>query len=95
MSETPFQPSDVQPTREVVFLERAIEDDTFGDSRIVRPDTHKAEMGFATVLAVGPDVKTIQPGDRVYLGKLAGLKLTELNGPYFLVHQNEISAIIG
>jgi co-chaperonin GroES (HSP10) len=93
---TPFTPQQVYPTREMVFLQRATEDDFFGDSPIVRPETHRAQMGLATVLAVGPEVKTIQPGDRVYLGKLAGVKMTELgeDGSYFLVHQAEISAVV-
>lgn len=95
MSKTPFTVEAVQPTREILFIERAIDDDTFGDSNIVRPDSARQEMGLATVLAVGPEVNFIVPGNQVYLGKMSGLKLTELNGSYFLVHQNEIMAIVG
>lgn len=91
---TPFNPEDVEPVREILFIERDVEDDKFGDSVIVRPETVRAEMGLATVRAIGPKVQTIVPGDKVYIGKLAGLKLTELNGPYFLVHQNEVLAVI-
>lgn len=91
---TPFTPEQVEPVREILFIQRAIEDDRFGDSPIVRPETMRAEMGLAKVLAVGVDVKTIVAGDNIYLGKLAGLKLTELGDGYFLVHQNEVLAVI-
>lgn len=89
-----FNPDQVQPTREIVFIERAVEDDRFGDSPIIRPDTIRAEMGLALVRAIGPDVKNIKVGDQVYLGKLSGLKITELGGPFFLVNQAEILAVI-
>lgn len=95
MSKTPFIADDVQPVREIIFIKRAIEDDKFGDSPIIRPETMRAEMGLAEVLAVGPAVDTITVGDLVYLGKLAGLKMTELGDGYFLVHQNEVLAIVG
>lgn len=92
--ELPFLPASVTPVREMLFIRREIEDDKIGDSDLVKPDSFRGEMGLAEVLAVGPKVETMKTGDKVYLGKLAGLKLTELNGPYFLVHQNEILAII-
>jgi co-chaperonin GroES (HSP10) len=93
-SKTPFLSEQVEPVREILFIQRAVEDDKFGNSPIIRPETMRAEMGLATVLSVGPEVKTIVPGDRIYLGKLAGLKMTELGDGYFLVHQNEVLAII-
>ncbi len=87
-------PESVQPTREILFIQRRIEDDKFQGSTIVKPDSTRGEMGIAKVLAVGNKVEGIEAGDSVYLGKLSGLKLVELNGPYFLVHQNEVLAII-
>lgn len=94
MSKTPFTPEQVFPVREILFIRRRQEDDHFGDSAIVRPDTHRADMSLADVLAVGPDVKSIEPGDKVYLGALAGLKIRELSDSYFLVNQHEILAVI-
>ncbi len=92
---TPFTPEQVKPVREILFIQRAVEDDKFGNSPIIRPETMRAEMGMAYVIAVGPEVKSIEAGDRVYLGKLAGLKMTELGDGYFLVHQNEVLSVIG
>lgn len=87
-------PDQIQPTREILFIERRIEDDKFAGSNLVKPDAQRGEMGIAKVLAVGPKVENIIPGDSIYLGKLAGLKVVELNGPYFLVHSNEVLAVV-
>ncbi len=86
-------PESVTPVRDILYIERDIADDKFGDSPIIRPETFKAEMGVATVLGVGPDIADkYNVGDRVYLGKLSGLKITELGGPYFLVNHQEVLA---
>lgn len=88
-------PETFKPTREILFIERDIEDDRFGDSVFIRPENYRAEMGLARVIAVGPEVTDIHVGDKVYLGKLAGLKVTELKGSYFLVNQQEVLAVVG
>jgi co-chaperonin GroES (HSP10) len=86
-------PDNIKPVREIVFIKRQEEDDKFSNSPIVRPDSFRAEMCIAEVLGAGEEISdTYAPGDRVYLGKLAGLKVVELNGPYFLVHVSEIMA---
>jgi co-chaperonin GroES (HSP10) len=88
-------PEQIQPTREILFIERRMEDDKFENSAIIRPGTFQNEMSIAKVLAVGPDVTGIVVGDSIYVGKLAGLKVVELKGPYFLVNQNEVLAVVG
>ncbi|MHC4714703.1 MAG: co-chaperone GroES [Planctomycetota bacterium] len=86
-------PESIQPVREIVFIKRQEEDDKFANSPIVRPDSFRAEMCVAEVLGVGDEIEDkFAVGDKVYLGKLAGLKVVELNGPYFLVHYSEIMA---
>lgn len=93
MSITVITPEAVKPCRDILFIERDIEDDQFGDSPIVRPENFRAQMGIATVLGVGEDIQDkFAPGDKIYLGKLSGLKVVELNGPYFLVNQLEVLA---
>lgn len=86
-------PDQIQPVREILFIRRSEEDDKFDNSPIIRPDAFRAEMSVAEVLGVGDEIADqFEVGDRVYLGKLAGLKVVELNGPYFLVHKSEIMA---
>jgi co-chaperonin GroES (HSP10) len=88
-----MKPTDLHPTREIILIERAVEDDFFEGTNLIRAQNQKAEMGVATVLAVGPEVlDKYEVGDKVYIGKLMGLKVMELNGPYFLVHHTEIMA---
>ena len=88
-----MKPSDLKPTREILLIQRSIEDDYFEGTNLVRAQQNKGEMGIATVLAVGPDVADkYDVGDMVYIGKLQGMKVMELNGPYFLVHHTEIMA---
>jgi len=88
-----MKPNQIQATRDILFIQRRIEDDVFEGSNIIRPDTHKMEMSVATVLSVGPDIKdNYAVGDQVYVGKLAGLKLTELGDGYFLVNHQEVLA---
>lgn len=86
-------PENIQPVREMLFIERDMEDDHFGDSPIIRPTSIQGEMCVATVLGVGQDVTgDYQPGDKIYLGALAGTKIVELNGPFFLIHEKEVLA---
>lgn len=87
-------PNQIEAVRDILFIKRQMEDDVYGDSPIIRPESMKQAMSIAEVLAVGPDVKDkYAVGDLVYIGKLAGLKMTELTGgSYFLVNHNEILA---
>jgi co-chaperonin GroES (HSP10) len=87
-------PNQIEAVRDILFIKRQMEDDVYGDSAIIRPETMKQAMSIAEVLSVGPDVADkYEVGDKVYIGKLAGLKITELSeGSYFLVNHNEILA---
>ena len=86
-------PNQIEATREILFIKRNVEDDVYGDSNIIRPETMKQAMSTAEVLSVGPDIADkYAPGDKVYVGKLAGLKVTELGDGYFLVNHNEVLA---
>jgi co-chaperonin GroES (HSP10) len=86
-------PDQIEATREILFIKRQLEDDVYGDSNIIRPDSMKQSMSVAEVLSVGPDIADkYTVGDRVYVGQLAGLKVTELGDGYFLVNHNEIMA---
>ncbi|HUW31110.1 MAG TPA: hypothetical protein VM223_05810 [Planctomycetota bacterium] len=88
-------PDQIVATREILFIKRRLEDDVFGDSNIIRPETMKQSMSTATVLSVGPDIADkYEVGEQVYVGKLAGLKVTELGDGYFLVNHNEVMAKI-
>jgi co-chaperonin GroES (HSP10) len=86
-------PNQIEAVRDILFIRREIEDDKFGDSPIIRPETFKMEMSVAEVISVGPDIADrYAPGDLIYVGKLAGLKMTELGTGYFLVNHNEVLA---
>jgi co-chaperonin GroES (HSP10) len=88
-----MKPNQIEAVRDILFIKRAIQDDVFEGSAIIRPETHKMEMSVAEVLSVGPDIaEKYAVGDQVYVGKLAGLKLTELGDGYFLVNHNEVLA---
>ena len=86
-------PEQIVAVREILFIKRQIEDDVYGDSPIIRPESMKQTMSIAEVVSVGEDiVDKYTVGDRVYVGKLAGLKVTELGDGYFLVNHNEVLA---
>ena len=88
-----MKPNQIEAVRHILFIKRAVQDDVFEGSNLIRPETHKMEMSVAEVLSVGPDVaEKYKVGDQVYVGKLAGLKLTELGDGYFLVNHNEVLA---
>jgi hypothetical protein len=50
-------------------------------------------MSVAEVVDVGPDIRDkYTVGDKVYVGKLSGLKMVELGDSYFLVNHQEVLA---
>lgn len=82
----------IEPVGDKVVVKRDEVESTIG--RIYIPESAREEKHVATVLAVGPRVERIRPGDRVLVGKYAGEEV-EFNGnPVTFVTSEDIHMII-
>lgn len=82
---------DVNPTKEWVFLEWEKAKDTYDGTNLIRPDSHK-DMHFTGVIsAIGPDVKELSIGDRVFFDQFSGLEKFQEDGKrYAFVRQGDV-----
>lgn len=82
---------DVTPLKENVFLEWEQAPDLYDGTDILRPSSYKAMYFTGTVVAVGPDVKNMKPGDRVFFDQFCGVeKLQENEKRYAFVRMGDV-----
>lgn len=83
----------MEPLADLVLIE---EREAESASGLVLPEkisaVSRASVYNHYVVAVGPDVKDISPGDRVILRPRANSYLTERGSPRVLVHREDILA---
>jgi chaperonin GroES len=51
-------------------------------------DNYRPEQGL--VIAVGPEVKTLQVNDQILYGKYSGAQVTLDSKPYFILHEEDV-----
>ncbi|MCQ2398069.1 MAG: co-chaperone GroES [Sphaerochaetaceae bacterium] len=64
-------------------------------SGIVLPQTSQEKSQFASVIAVGDDVKSVKKGERILFDKYAGTALKIDSEDYLILELKEVLAIIG
>jgi chaperonin GroES len=77
----------LSPIKDLIWL-KPDEYQTVTPGGIRLPDVAKVETGKATVRAVGPDVKSVRPGDRVIYNKQYG-QFGELDGEELMFVKEE------
>lgn len=85
--------TDVTPTKDNVFLEWELAPNTYklGSLELVRPDSHKQLYYTGNVVAIGPDVKEVKIGDRVFFDQFGGVERFQEDGNrYCFVKENSI-----
>lgn len=94
---------DIKPLRDKILVERDAGDEMTSGGLYLPDGAKEKHKQFATVLAVGPgktDQKgnfipnTLQPGQRVVIGKYTGTHLKELENNLFLVSESEVLAVL-
>lgn len=68
-----------------VLVERAVASNTTASGRIYMPDTAVEPPAEGIVIAVGPDVVGVAPGDTVVIPRYGGTELIEPGGPVYTV----------
>lgn len=84
---------DVTPTKEWVFLEweKAKAEYEGGKVVLIRPDAYREMYFTGKVAAIGPDVKELSIGDRVFFDQFCGLERFQEDGKrYAFVRQSDI-----
>lgn len=61
---------------------------------IIIPETNKEKPMGAKVVAVGPDVKHINPGDFVLVGRYAGAECSFRAVKYTIIRESEVLGIV-
>ncbi len=82
----------VQPLFENLVTVREEEEKYAGT--IIIPDTNKEKPMGALVVAVGPDVKHISPGDFILVGRYAGADCTFREVKYTIIRESEVLGIV-
>jgi len=82
----------VQPLFENVLTIREEEEKYSGTLFI--PETVKEKPMGAKVVAIGPDVKHVKPGDFVLVGKYAGAECVFRDTHYTILRESEILGIV-
>jgi chaperonin GroES len=81
--------AEVRPLGDRVLVRPEPESETRG--RIVIPEKYRQKPQEGQVLAVGPAVTTLQPGDRVLYGKFAFL---EVSPHGVLLRERDVMAVL-
>lgn len=93
---------DLQPLSDRVLLKR-VEEESKTSGGILLPDTAKEKPQMATVVAVGPGLRsddgnivpmTVKVGDTVLLGKWGGTDLKVNGQEYTMIKESEILAVV-
>ena len=82
----------VEPLFENIVTVREEEEKYVGT--IFIPETVKEKPMGAKVVAVGPEVKYIVPGDFVLIGKYAGADCTFRETQYTIIRESEVLGIV-
>lgn len=82
----------VKPLFENIITVREEEEKYVGS--LVIPETAKEKPMGAKVVAVGPDVKYIVPGDFVLVGRYAGAECTFRDVHYTIIRESEVLGIV-
>lgn len=85
---TPIKPlaDRVVATREIAQAKTA--------SGIYLPETSKEKPVLATVVAVGPDVKTLRPGDKIVYKEYSTTELKINDIEYLIVKEEDVLATL-
>ncbi len=82
---------DVSPLKDKVFLEWEMATPNYGKTNLIRPESYREMHYTGIVVAVGPDVKDIQVGDRVFFDQFCGIEKFQENDKRFgFVRQDAI-----
>lgn len=88
----PLKAAPVQPLFNNILAEREAEEKYTGT--LIIPETvREAPMG-ARVIAVGPDVRFVKPGDFILVGKFAGASVKFRHRDYTVIREDEILGIV-
>jgi len=82
----------VQPLFENVVTIREEEEKYSG--RIFIPETNKEKPMGAKVVAIGPDVNHVKPGDFVLVGRYAGAECVFRDIKYTIIRESEILGLV-
>ena len=82
----------VQPLFENIVTIREEEEKYAG--AILIPDTIKEKPMGAQVVAIGPDVKHIKPGDFILVGRYAGAECVFREVHYTIIRESEVLGIV-
>jgi chaperonin GroES len=82
----------VQPLFENIVTVREEEEQYVGT--IFIPETAKEKPMGAKVVAIGPDVKHVKPGDFVLVGRYAGAECSFREIKYTIIRESEILGIV-
>ena len=82
------------PIRDRVIVQRDAPESTYGDSKIVIPDKYRKKVSRCRVIATGPEVSEIEPGDAVFVHTWAGEPIhhDEMDNLY-VVLEKDIEAV--
>lgn len=83
----------VEPLFDRVLIRR-IEAETKSKGGILIPETAKDKPLEGKVIAIGPDVVKIKVGDRVLIGKYAGIEIKLNEIEHLIIRLDEILGII-
>lgn len=85
--------SPIKPLGDRVVAEREVAP-TQTASGLYLPDDAKEKPVTATVLAVGPEVKNVKPGDKILYKEYSTTEVTISNHEYLLVKEEDILATV-
>ncbi|MBR1802099.1 co-chaperone GroES [Candidatus Saccharibacteria bacterium] len=63
-------------------------------SGLLLPDTNKEQTAYAIVESVGPEVKTVKPGDKIIYKEYSTTNVELENEKYIIVEEKDILATL-
>lgn len=80
---------DVTPTKDWIFIEWEVAQDKYEGTGLIRPDAFRQMHFTGVVRAVGPDVKELVWGDRIFFDQFCGVEKFEEDGKRYTFLKEE------
>tara|TARA_B100000902_G_scaffold363709_1_gene383140 strand:+ start:698 stop:970 length:273 start_codon:yes stop_codon:yes gene_type:complete len=84
----------IRPVGDRILLKQHKAEETYGNTNIYVPDSHKEKEDRGTVVAIGDDVKGIFEGEIVLFNQfIQPVKVSHMDEDHILLRQQDIWAI--
>lgn len=80
---------DVTPTKDWIFIEWEIAQEKYEGTGLIRPDAFRQMYFTGIVRAVGPDVKELAAGDRIFFDQFGGIEKFQEDGKRYTFLKEE------